>query len=226
VRRGRSRARAGDRRPERGARDACTVLCSWVNVTAVTPVNSRTSPAAACWATMHQDLAPVGRYGYGSSLWNHILRDQLQVTEAGFWACVRDGIIMSSTPVSRRCLLATILARNWNPGRGHRQLHRPGLGDPDGHPAGPDRLSHLSLVSLRLPEVTPLKLQCLAGQSWVWPGRQLTSYDRAWMWPGVADGRSRWLPWLASPASPAILQHPSGGLDSLGAVPARPGREW
>jgi hypothetical protein len=35
---------------------------------------------------------PVDRSGYGPSLWSHILRDQLQVTEAEFWACVRDGV--------------------------------------------------------------------------------------------------------------------------------------
>lgn len=34
---------------------------------------------------------PVDRRDYGTSLWRHILRDQLQVEEADFWACVRDG---------------------------------------------------------------------------------------------------------------------------------------
>ncbi len=33
---------------------------------------------------------PVDRSGYGPSLWSHILRDQLQVTEAEFWAAVRE----------------------------------------------------------------------------------------------------------------------------------------
>jgi hypothetical protein len=33
---------------------------------------------------------PVDRSGYGASLWGHILRDQLQVTEAEFWAAVRE----------------------------------------------------------------------------------------------------------------------------------------
>jgi hypothetical protein len=32
---------------------------------------------------------PVDRSCYGSGLWQHILRDQLQVTEAEFWACVK-----------------------------------------------------------------------------------------------------------------------------------------
>jgi hypothetical protein len=32
---------------------------------------------------------PVDRSGYGSRLWAHILRDQLDVDEAAFWACVR-----------------------------------------------------------------------------------------------------------------------------------------
>jgi len=35
---------------------------------------------------------PPDRSTYGSSLWSHILRDQLGVTEEEFWACVRDGI--------------------------------------------------------------------------------------------------------------------------------------
>lgn len=35
---------------------------------------------------------PVDRGTYGSSLWSHVLRDQLLVSEEEFWACVRDGI--------------------------------------------------------------------------------------------------------------------------------------
>lgn len=35
---------------------------------------------------------PPDRRDYGPSLWSHILRDQLQVSEAEFWRCVRDGI--------------------------------------------------------------------------------------------------------------------------------------
>ncbi|WP_280233919.1 cytotoxic translational repressor of toxin-antitoxin stability system [Nocardia cyriacigeorgica] len=34
---------------------------------------------------------PVDRTGYGASMWAHILRDQLCVTEAEFWRCVLDG---------------------------------------------------------------------------------------------------------------------------------------
>ncbi|MPZ26178.1 MAG: cytotoxic translational repressor of toxin-antitoxin stability system [Micromonosporaceae bacterium] len=34
---------------------------------------------------------PVDRSTYGPSLWGHILRDQLQVSEPEFWSCVRDG---------------------------------------------------------------------------------------------------------------------------------------
>lgn len=34
---------------------------------------------------------PVDRGTYGPSLWSHILRDQLQVSESDFWSCVRDG---------------------------------------------------------------------------------------------------------------------------------------
>ena len=31
------------------------------------------------------------RPGYGPELWQHVLRDQLDVDEETFWACVRDG---------------------------------------------------------------------------------------------------------------------------------------
>jgi hypothetical protein len=34
----------------------------------------------------------VDRSGYGPGLRSHILRDQLHVTEAEFWACLRDGV--------------------------------------------------------------------------------------------------------------------------------------
>lgn len=33
---------------------------------------------------------PPDRSDYGDGLWQHILKDQLRVTEAEFWACVRD----------------------------------------------------------------------------------------------------------------------------------------
>ncbi len=33
---------------------------------------------------------PADRTDYGESLWSHILRDQLEVSEAQFWACVRN----------------------------------------------------------------------------------------------------------------------------------------
>jgi hypothetical protein len=35
---------------------------------------------------------PVDRTDYGSGMWSHILRDQLQVDEGAFWACIREGI--------------------------------------------------------------------------------------------------------------------------------------
>ncbi len=35
---------------------------------------------------------PPDRQAYGASLWRHILRDQLQVSESEFWACVSDGV--------------------------------------------------------------------------------------------------------------------------------------
>ena len=34
---------------------------------------------------------PPDRTGYGPSLWAHLLRDQLGVSEEAFWACVRQG---------------------------------------------------------------------------------------------------------------------------------------
>lgn len=34
---------------------------------------------------------PVNRGTYGLSMWRHILRDQLDVDQATFWACVQDG---------------------------------------------------------------------------------------------------------------------------------------
>jgi len=35
---------------------------------------------------------PPDRTDYGPSLWRHILRDQLHVDDATFWACARDGV--------------------------------------------------------------------------------------------------------------------------------------
>jgi hypothetical protein len=35
---------------------------------------------------------PVDRTTYGPSIWSHILRDQLVVTEREFWHCAQDGI--------------------------------------------------------------------------------------------------------------------------------------
>ncbi|MFB7647266.1 MULTISPECIES: cytotoxic translational repressor of toxin-antitoxin stability system [Streptomyces] len=36
---------------------------------------------------------PVDRTAYGASMWAHILRDQLDVTEDDFWPCVLDGVL-------------------------------------------------------------------------------------------------------------------------------------
>jgi hypothetical protein len=35
---------------------------------------------------------PVDRSTYGASMWSHILRSQLDVTEEIFWHCVQDGV--------------------------------------------------------------------------------------------------------------------------------------
>jgi hypothetical protein len=34
---------------------------------------------------------PSKKHTYGKSIWAHILRDQLQVTDAEFWACINKG---------------------------------------------------------------------------------------------------------------------------------------
>jgi hypothetical protein len=34
---------------------------------------------------------PVNRDTYGAGIWSHILKDQLDVDQATFWACVQDG---------------------------------------------------------------------------------------------------------------------------------------
>lgn len=36
---------------------------------------------------------PPGKQTYGAKTWGHILRDQLDVDEAAFWACVNDKIV-------------------------------------------------------------------------------------------------------------------------------------
>ena len=36
---------------------------------------------------------PANAESYGASLWSHILRDQLCVTQREFWKCVDDGIV-------------------------------------------------------------------------------------------------------------------------------------
>jgi hypothetical protein len=67
---------------------------------------------------------PPDRTDYGPSLFAHILRDQLAVSEAEFWACVRDGIRPDrgapSTPPSS--LPADLV---------HLLVHRVGLAEED-----------------------------------------------------------------------------------------------
>lgn len=42
---------------------------------------------------------PVNKDAYGRNLWHHILRDQLDVSEDDFWACVREkSLPQRSTP--------------------------------------------------------------------------------------------------------------------------------
>jgi hypothetical protein len=41
---------------------------------------------------------PPDKTTYGARMWAHILRDQLDVTAAEFWVCVRDGVAPDRTP--------------------------------------------------------------------------------------------------------------------------------
>ena len=41
---------------------------------------------------------PPDRTGYGTSVWAHILRDQLDVDEPTFWACVTDRQLPARSP--------------------------------------------------------------------------------------------------------------------------------
>jgi hypothetical protein len=41
---------------------------------------------------------PPDKTTYGPRMWAHILRDQLDVTSAEFWACVRDGVAPNRVP--------------------------------------------------------------------------------------------------------------------------------
>ena len=36
---------------------------------------------------------PSSKHTYGRAMWAHVLRDQLAVTAAEFWACVNDGVL-------------------------------------------------------------------------------------------------------------------------------------
>jgi hypothetical protein len=65
---------------------------------------------------------PPDRTTYGSSLWSHILRDQLAVSEEEFWRCVRDGVQPDrGVPVAPREALPVDLV--------HLLLTRVGLSD-------------------------------------------------------------------------------------------------
>lgn len=54
---------------------------------------------------------PVDRTDYGRGLWSHVLRDQLDVPEAEFWRCVRDGVVppRSAPAASARSLPADLV---------------------------------------------------------------------------------------------------------------------
>lgn len=63
---------------------------------------------------------PVDRSDYGPRLWSHILRDQLEVSQEEFWACVREGKPpqRSAQPASAEALPADLV---------HLLLNRVGL---------------------------------------------------------------------------------------------------
>lgn len=42
---------------------------------------------------------PPNKTTYGPSMWNHILRDQLCVSEAEFWNCVNNGVLPQRSQV-------------------------------------------------------------------------------------------------------------------------------
>ena len=63
---------------------------------------------------------PPDRTDYGPALWSHILRDQLQVSEEEFWACVRDGVLPNrGQPASPPATLPAEMV--------HLLIHRVGL---------------------------------------------------------------------------------------------------
>ena len=59
---------------------------------------------------------PPNRHTYGPSMWAHILRDQLQVSEDEFWACVREkkvpqrGRVEPTTPSIPAGVVAQLLS--------------------------------------------------------------------------------------------------------------------
>jgi hypothetical protein len=63
---------------------------------------------------------PPGRQTYGPSMWAHILRDQLDVDEATFWACVNKRVIPTrgAPPIPSASLPASLV---------HTLIHQVGL---------------------------------------------------------------------------------------------------
>lgn len=45
---------------------------------------------------------PPDRTTYGPAMWAHILKDQLDATEAAFWDCVNDGTVPNRGPTGHR----------------------------------------------------------------------------------------------------------------------------
>lgn len=67
---------------------------------------------------------PPDRTDYGPSLFAHILRDQLAVTNKEFWACVTDGIVPArGVPVKTAASLPADLV--------HLLVHRVGIPEAD-----------------------------------------------------------------------------------------------
>lgn len=52
---------------------------------------------------------PATTATYGPSLWAHILRDQLEVTEGEFWACAIDGVLPRRSQVAAATVAPGVL---------------------------------------------------------------------------------------------------------------------
>jgi hypothetical protein len=91
---------------------------------------------------------PADSTPYGPLLWAHILRDQLAVSEAAFWACVLDGVLPTrGAPELRPARLPERGAPELRPAR------LPDRGTPELRPTRlPEQLVHLLNAASGLPD--------------------------------------------------------------------------